>query len=310
MNKLVSVIIPTYNRAKIIKKSIDSVLAQTYQDIEIIIVDDGSKDNTKELIESLNNPKIKYFYQENAGASAARNTGIKNASGQFIAFLDSDDVWLSEKLEKQLDVFKNNENIDIVYSGFKWIEETGDKYEINRFKNYKTKKEFAKFLLCNMLPICPIVMIKKSVFDNIGVFDENLIVAEDWEFCLRALPHHNFYYIDEVLTHFYRNNKSLSATADIEKMKKTHLDVLERFFALKDNYKNYGIFKNRALSHQYFVFALMTFYRARNNQVTPPVVETIKYTAKGFCFSPAYYFSKKQILRFIARVAVYSLCRI
>ena len=104
----VSVIIPTYNRAKLIKRSILSVLNQTYQNFEIIVVDDGSADDTKSVVESFNNPKIRYIRHDiNKGQSAARNTGIKNAKGKYIAFQDSDDEWLPEKLEKQMSCFES-----------------------------------------------------------------------------------------------------------------------------------------------------------------------------------------------------------
>lgn len=308
-NPKISVVIPTYNRADSILKTIDSVLVQTFHDFEILIIDDGSEDNTKEIIENLNSPKIKYIYQENAGASSARNTGIKNSEGEFIAFLDSDDTWFPEKLEKQLNVFEHNKNIDIVYSAFEWIQVRIDKKEINRYKNYEKKEDFVKFLLCEMLPICPISMMKKTVFDKVGVFDENLVVSEDWDLCLRFVSEFNFYYLDEVLTSFYRHNKSLSATADFEKVKKTHLIVLERFFNNTENIRKYGKFKALAFSHQYFVFALSSFYRARENETKPPLAETLKYLIKGFCYSPHYYFSKRQNLRFLARFLVYLLCR-
>lgn len=100
---LISVVIPTYNRAHYVCEAIDSVLAQTYKNIEIIAVDDGSTDNTKDIIQQYSS-RIKYIYQNNAGPSAARNNGIKQSNGDLIAFLDSDDIWLAEKLERQVEI--------------------------------------------------------------------------------------------------------------------------------------------------------------------------------------------------------------
>ena len=111
---LISVIIPTYNRAHLIKRSAQSVLNQTYKNLELIIVDDGSTDNTKEVIDSLNDERIVYVKQENHGVSSARNTGINVANGKYIAFQDSDDIWHSDKLEKQINTLKQN-NADIVF---------------------------------------------------------------------------------------------------------------------------------------------------------------------------------------------------
>jgi len=103
----VSVIIPTYNREQLLKRAIQSVLNQTFRDFEIIVVDDGSTDNTKEIIDSFTSDKIKYIYESNSGGAARpKNTGIKNAQGKYIAVLDSDDEWLPQKLEKQIELLE------------------------------------------------------------------------------------------------------------------------------------------------------------------------------------------------------------
>ncbi len=107
MNPTVSVIIPTYNRANLVSRAIKSVLNQTYQDFEIIVVDDCSEDNTEEIVKSFNDSRIRYIkHKKNKGGSAARNTGIKRARGKYIAFLDDDDEWLPSKLEKQIMLFE------------------------------------------------------------------------------------------------------------------------------------------------------------------------------------------------------------
>ena len=107
----VSVIITTYNRAHLVGKAIKSVLNQTFQDFELIVVDDGSTDNTEEVINSFNDTRIRYIrHKINKGGNAARNTGLRNSKGEYIAFLDSDDEWLPEKLERQLEVFKKSQD--------------------------------------------------------------------------------------------------------------------------------------------------------------------------------------------------------
>lgn len=111
---MVSVIIPTYNRSDRIEKSIKSVLDQTYNNFEIIVVDDGSTDNTKAIVTSINDSRIRYIYQENAGACVARNLGINTARGEYIAFQDSDDLWVKTKLEKQVAVLEKEKRVDIV----------------------------------------------------------------------------------------------------------------------------------------------------------------------------------------------------
>ena len=126
----VSVIIPTYNRSKYVTKAIDSVLAQTYRDFEIIVVDDGSTDNTKEVLKPYTD-RIKYLYQENTGVSAARNAGIRAAGGQWIAFLDSDDEWLPEKLSIQMDYLSRHNEIVAFITNVKFI--LPDNKSINLF---------------------------------------------------------------------------------------------------------------------------------------------------------------------------------
>lgn len=110
-----SVIIPTYNREKLIGRAIDSVLNQTFKDFELIIVDDGSTDNTKEIIERYTDQRIRYIYKENGGQNSALNKGIEFAKGKYVAFLDSDDEWLDEKLRKVYIKYHTDTNIDIVY---------------------------------------------------------------------------------------------------------------------------------------------------------------------------------------------------
>ena len=116
MDNLVSVIIPTYNREKTIIRSINSVLNQTYKNIEILVIDDGSIDNTKKLIDKLNNSSVHYFYQHNQGQNTARNNGIAHSSGDFLFFLDSDDEWLPQMVEKHLTAYKNQPDVYCVYN--------------------------------------------------------------------------------------------------------------------------------------------------------------------------------------------------
>ena len=126
---LVSVIIPTYNRAHYVVEAVESVLAQTHKNIEIIVVDDGSTDGAEEILDPYKD-RIRYFYQENQGVSAARNLGIRNANGQYLAFLDSDDLWLPDKTELQLNFLKENDNYGFVFSNFLIFTDTENETEI------------------------------------------------------------------------------------------------------------------------------------------------------------------------------------
>ena len=177
---LISVIIPTYNRAHLIKRSAESVLNQTYKNIELIIVDDGSTDNTKEVIDSIKDERIVYIKQENQGCCAARNKGIDTAKGKYIAFQDSDDVWHLDKLEKQIQILKEN-NVDVVFCKiFKYG---------NLFKKIVPKQIKAGLLSKDTLPInvFPQTLFGvKEVFLN-NKFDESMKAIEDFEILLYSL---------------------------------------------------------------------------------------------------------------------------
>lgn len=176
-NKLISVIIPTYNRANFLPEAIESVNNQNYQNLEIIIVDDGSTDNTKDVISTLNEPRIKYIYQENKGPAAARNTGIKKAKGEIIGFLDSDDLWPENKLNSQLSELIDNKNIEIIMGCSKYILMDGVS---ELMINSKNDKKIVNFICLGS------GLFRKSVFDKVGLFNKNLKYAEDHDWILRA----------------------------------------------------------------------------------------------------------------------------
>src|SRR5690606_1176147 len=134
---LVSVITPTYNRADFIGEAVESVLAQTYPNFELVIIDDGSTDNTRDILEPyLKDSRIRLFHQQNQGQSVARNRGLEEATGEFICFLDSDNAWFPEKLEKSLKAFDHNPESDVVYGDFVVIDEQGRELGENRMTRH------------------------------------------------------------------------------------------------------------------------------------------------------------------------------
>ena len=187
MNKIdikpqVSVIIPTYNRGWIIKEAIDSVLAQDYTEFELIVVDDGSTDHTSDVLDSYGDV-IKVFSQKNKGVSAARNRGIEEASGTFIAFLDSDDLWLSQKLSVQIEFFNQTPDALICQTEEVWIR---NGLRVNPKKRHQKPSGIIfkpSLELCLVSPSA--VMIRRSLFDWVGEFDETLPACEDYDLWLR-----------------------------------------------------------------------------------------------------------------------------
>ena len=182
INPQVSVIIPTYNRGWIIKDAIDSVLAQDYTEFELIVVDDGSTDHTSDVLDSYRND-IKILSQKNKGVSAARNRGIAEASGKFIAFLDSDDLWLSQKLSVQIEFFNQTPDALICQTEEVWIR---NGLRVNPGKRHKKPSGMIfkpSLELCLVSPSA--VMIQRNLFDRVGEFDETLPACEDYDLWLR-----------------------------------------------------------------------------------------------------------------------------
>lgn len=192
----VSVIIPTYNRGWIVGEAIDSVLDQDFRDYELIVVDDGSEDNTPAILAAYGN-KITVLRQSNRGVSAARNYGITVAAGRLIAFLDSDDLWLPRKLFTQVKFFTENPDAVINQTEERWIR---NGVRVNPKKRHL---KFAGMIFERSLSLCLVspsaVMMKKGLFDSVGVFDENLPACEDYDLWLRISCRYPVHLIDTPL---------------------------------------------------------------------------------------------------------------
>lgn len=190
----ISLIIPTFNRDKYIERTLLSALNQTVKLDEIIVIDDGSQDNTKQLLEHYD---IKYIYQENAGVSSARNRGIKEAKNEWICFLDSDDIWEDTKIEKQIAFHKLHP--DILFSHTDELWRFNDKIIKQKKHQLKTNGYCFKQNIQNTLIGASTVMCHKSIFNNIGIFDEELKACEDYDLWLRILDKYKLGLINEKL---------------------------------------------------------------------------------------------------------------
>lgn len=192
---LVSVVIPTYNRAWVLRDAIESVLAQTFESFELIVVDDGSTDNTPALLDGYED--LVALEQTNKGVSAARNRGIAHAQGKFIAFLDSDDLWLPEKLSAQVTFFQENPDALICQTQETWIRNGQRIYSKSRHMKQSGLFFERSLELCLVSPSA--VMIKKGLFETVGMFDEDLPACEDYDLWLRINATIPIFLIDEPL---------------------------------------------------------------------------------------------------------------
>ena len=264
----ISVIIPTYNRIFFLKRSIDSVLEQIVKPYEVIIVDDGSSDGTSTMIKK-NYPKINLICQENKGVSAARNIGIRASSGDWVCFLDSDDEWKKNKLSEQMLAIKKNTNYSFCHSNEEWIK-NGKK--INQKKKHK---KYGGNIFKECLDMCRIspssVMINKSVFDDIGFFNEDLVVCEDYELWLRICAHYKVLFVDEPLIIKYGGHEGQLSNS-IESIEYYRIKALEYLLSTEMTYEN----KKEAVKILLFKLGIYLNGLKKRNKI----LDIVKYNKK------------------------------
>ena len=207
----VSVVIPTYNRADLLKRAIESVQKQTYKKWELIIVDDNSSDNTEEIVSEIRDPRIRYVKNnKNLGAAASRNRGVVLANYELVAFQDSDDVCHQNKVEKQVSYMKQYSEYDIVYSGFVNHHIDGTNILVPNHQLGIREGNLFPTLLVNNVIGAPTILIKRSLFLENGGFDIDLRALEDWDFVLRVSEKNKIGFVSEVLVDAYETEGSIS----------------------------------------------------------------------------------------------------
>ncbi|WP_303275459.1 glycosyltransferase family 2 protein [Acinetobacter soli] len=252
----ISVVIPTYNRAHLIKESLQSVLDQTLQPYEIIVVDDFSTDNTEEVVKSLNSSLIKYVKnQRKKGANGARNTGILMAQGEYIAFHDSDDIWFPEKLNLQKDLVNKNEGVNFCFCSMSTKGRFGKKNIPN--KKIGSNNIFKKLEQGNFISTQTIFM--SSILAKKILFDEDIKRLQDWDFVLRARDYCNIEHLDKCLVRQNINNFSITKRVSAVSAYK---DIYNKYPFLQDKSIENIYFKNRIylIENKNFFIAVKVFY--------------------------------------------------
>ena len=214
--ELVSVVIPTYNRESTILRAVKSVLGQSHFFVEVIVVDDGSTDATKDIINQIPDSRIKYIYQNNSGAQVARNNGIKNAKGKYICFLDSDDYWEKEKLERQIHFLKETSS-DIVFAKFDKIFSDGTHMigpEISTRVDISREELGARFLVTTG------TILGKSNVIKATPFDENVSRFQDYDYLLMLSKKNKVSFLDRVILRQFDSSDSITAAVTCEKVEK------------------------------------------------------------------------------------------
>lgn len=235
----VSVVIPAYNRAATINRAIQSVLAQTFDDYELIVVDDGSSDKTRQVVQGIKDDRVKMIVHEhNMGSAAARNTGMRAASGKYVAWLDSDDEWLPLKLEGQLDILRKVSNVvKACYTAYERVEKDLTVVYIPRANEVRSL-----YLTCDLGPGTTL-MFERAVLDKIGFLDETLHRYEDAEWLLRYSSYYRLIGLDTPLARVY--DSSRPSAEEVELSARTFIA------RISPGLRSYGVFRRIAISRRW-----------------------------------------------------------
>lgn len=223
----VSIIIPVYNGEKTIQKTIESVLQQTFTDFEILVINDGSTDTTLDILSKIIDPRIQIFSYPNSRQAASRNRGLERAKGDYIAFLDADDLWTTDKLELQIKALQSHPDAAFAYSWTDYIDETGNLLHPGRHITINGNV-YADLIVNNFVENGSNPLIRREVFDRVGVFDESLPPAEDWDMWLRIAELYQFVAVPAAQV-LYRVTAT-SSSLNIAKQEQQCLEVLRRGF--------------------------------------------------------------------------------
>ena len=224
---LISVVIPVFNGEKTIKETIDSVLKQTFTDFELLVINDGSQDLTVEVVEKIQDSRIQVYSYQNAGLAASRNRGIDRSTGEYIAFIDADDMWTPDKLEAQFNALKSHPEAAVAYSWTDYIDEysqflgKGGHITVNG-------NIYPHLLLTDLLENGSNPLIRKQAFIEVGNFDESLSAAEDWDMLLRLAIRYHFIAVSSPQVLYRISSNSMSF--NVLQQERESLKVIERAF--------------------------------------------------------------------------------
>lgn len=270
----VSVVIPTYNYGRYVGEAVESVLKQSFQDLEVIVVDDGSTDDTRERLERFRG-RIRYIYQQNKGLSVARNTGIRAAHGAYVAFLDSDDLWLPEKLALQVPILDTRQQVGMVYTDVQFFnDQTKAIIGTHGPKDpHPSGRILSQLVLWNVIP-SPTPLVRRSIFDRAGLFDENLTASEDWDLWIRIAKVCEVYCVDLPLAKYRLHISNMHR--NLQRMKESQLAVLDKIFADPRLPKDVIRLRQRAYSKVYENYSALCFLREEYDLARRDFIRAVK----------------------------------
>lgn len=281
--KSISVIIPTYNYGRFIREAIDSVLAQTYPVAEIIVVDDGSTDDTLKILAGFGN-RIVTVVQNNAGAAAARNRGMAVARGDYLAFLDSDDLWLREKTEKQIALFEADPDLGLVHCGAERVDAAGKtlSVELSGLEGWVARQLIV--LGHGLVAVGSSMMVPRRVAEEIGGFDSRLPACEDGDFCYRVALRYRFGFVPEPLVRYRQHGDGIHL--NIPRMEDAMLMLLHKVFLSPD--PSIQILRRRAYGHMHRILAGCYFHRGETRLSLRHMFKSVRWDARNVLHFAAY----------------------
>ncbi|NET65758.1 MAG: glycosyltransferase [Moorea sp. SIO1G6] len=291
----ISVIVPVYNGEKTILETIQSIQAQTFSDFELIAINDGSTDGTLDVISTVNDPRLKVFSYENGGLPVARNRGIRRSRGEFITFIDADDLWKPDKLELQLAALQKNPEAGVAYSWTAFIDENS-KFLFAWQPLYWEGNVYPQLLIRNFISSGSNIMVKRKYIEAAGEFDPCLKSVEDWDYYLRLAALCPFALVPKYQILYRRSSQSMTSKVDV--MENANLIVIERAFkAAPPELKS---LKNKSLANAYRYLAKQCIANAFDNEAVKLAIKKLSYSIKLY---PKFLLSK-ETMRLILKLLI------
>lgn len=247
----VSVIMPAYNAMAYLPEAIASVLNQSFSDFEVLVVNDGSTDGIIEWMSQLSDPRVRLISQENQGLSGARNTGINWAQGEYLAFIDADDLWEPTKLEKQVNILDQNPKVGLVYTWVDYVDEMGRSQGRVR-QAFAEGDVWAQMVESNFISCASVPLVRRSCFETVGLFDRELRTTQDRDMWIRITAHYPVALIQEPLVRYRQHTNSMS-TKGCKQKEKDFQRIMEKTFRSAPP-ELMGL-KRRAYGLEYLYFA-------------------------------------------------------
>jgi len=277
----VSAIIPTYNYARYVAAAVESVLSQSFDDLEIVVVDDGSTDETRETLRHLST-RIRYVPQAHRGLAATRNAGIRVSRGRYLAFLDSDDLWLPDKVSMQVARLDAEPAVGLVYTeATLFNDESPTEIPHSFWSDHPSGKILPRLLRHNVVP-SPTPMVRRELFEQVGPFDERLSACEDWDMWIRIAQVSEFSYVDRVLAKYRVHAANMSL--DHERMMTNGLRVLEKAFSSPNLSPEIKRLRRSIISRRHADYALGCFYEGRYAQARRSVIRAVTLDPRCLCY--------------------------